>query len=189
MFEIFRSIFPVCSGYMANVRYMHIYLNIFPDISVRCSTHSFPRNTVKGGGGGGRLSEESQMLLSILEKFIKVANYAVLSIELVRRFRDTAAGVGKQSHFLGTEVRHSTNEKPKAHLRGLRFWSQISKSGIACVYVCVCVCLSVCLSVCLCVSVCVHVCACYYKVYNRPMSKHTYTYTKLLPNTKMSLYF
>lgn len=35
------------------------------------------------------------MLLSILEKFIKVANYAVLNIGLVRRLHDTTAEEGK----------------------------------------------------------------------------------------------
>lgn len=77
---------------------MHIYLNIFPDISVRCSLRCFPQNTIKGGV---RLSEESQMLLSILEKFIKVANYAVLNIGLVRRLRDSTAEEGDPESLPG----------------------------------------------------------------------------------------
>lgn len=112
--------------YGVNVQYMHIYLNIFPDISVHCSLHSFPQNTITGMFS----SEKAKRCLSILEKFMKVANYAVLNITSVGWLLGAPAGEGKieaGSLILKPEIQRT--QKTNAHLCDLTFLSQISKAG------------------------------------------------------------
>lgn len=127
MFEIFWSIFPICSEYGANVQYMHIYLNIFPNISVHCSLHNFPWNTIRRMWGFF-FFKESQHTLSILGKFIKVGNYAALNIALTQRLLSaTAEGKETEARSISLHL-ESQHRQTWTHLRHPIFLSQMSKS-------------------------------------------------------------